>query len=274
MGCFFGAFVMFIGSLLPMFLMFVGVNLITVLLVGLGQAHFIHCYIYQFRAKQVDMDKVMKWIAGLTVAGLGCWWLGDDVMIPAALIFILHQFFDDFYLYRKQTQRLDVVQLGLVLVACLTMSMFGLQPVAQVLAAGLMLLALFVGMIGKQKVVFWTLTIPFALPLFYVLLDYHEKDWLIPLGIIILSHYLRWMMYIYQMQRQERKWGFLTEALILNVIFLLYALATLFANHSEGLNLVLQGLFSIQAFVVWTMAHIASTIRPRLLPNRYEKQVF
>ncbi|HID37354.1 MAG TPA: hypothetical protein EYP39_08300 [Ghiorsea sp.] len=262
---------MLIGSLLPLMLMFFGANMITVLLVGLGQAHFIHCYIYQFRAKQVDMDKVVKWVAGLSLAGVGCWWLGDDVMIPAALVFILHQFSDDFYLYRKQVQRLDVVQLVLVLMACLSLAMFELNTMAQTLAAALMVVALLVGFIGKQKVVFWTLTIPFALPLFYVLQNYQARDWLIPLGIIILSHYLRWMMYVYQTRAQEQKWGFVTEALILNAIFLLYALATMFGGHSEWLNVLLQGLFSIQAFVVWTMAHIFSTIRPRLFTKKARK---
>ncbi len=262
---------MLVGSLLPMLLMFFGANVITVLLVGLGQAHFIHCYIYQFRAKQVDVDKVIKWIVGLTLAGMGCWWLGDDVMIPAALIFILHQFFDDFYLYRQKVQCLDIVQLALVLGACFSLAAFELNFFTQILAAGLMVLAIVAGFVGKPKVVFWTLTIPFSIPLFYVLLDYQERDWLIPLGIIILSHYLRWVMYIYQTRTVEHKWSFVTEAMILNAIFLLYALAMLFGGGSEGLNMLLQGLFSIQAFVVWTMAHIASTIRPRLVMNRHKK---
>ncbi len=256
---------MVLGSLFPLLLAFVGVNLMTLLLVGLGQAHFIHCYIYQYRAHKMDADFWLKLVLGLSAAAVACFYLGDDVMIPAILIFILHQFFDDLYLYKRQAGMYDYIQLGLVLCACFCLSTFGVETWARQLAALLMGMGLLVGLFAKQRNTLLTLTIPFGLPLFYVVLDYQAEDWLIPAGIIIVSHYLRWTMYIYQTRTKAQQWVFLTESLILNSIFMLYAAATVLGGHSENLSMVLQGLFSIQAFVIWTMGHIASTIRPRLL---------
>ncbi len=256
---------MLIGALLPLLLMFFGVHMVTVLLVGLGQAHFIHCYVYQYRAGKMDADFFAKWVFGLTTAGAACFLLGDDVIIPAALIFILHQFFDDMYLYRKSISRTDYAQLGLVLTACATIALFEADTVAHQIAAVAMLLSLGIGLIAKERHIFWTLSIPFGLPLFYVLWNYQQGDWLIPLGIIIMSHYLRWLIHVYQHRSDTQKPVFFTEALILNMMFVLYAVATVSGVYHETLSQLLQGLFSLQAFVIWTMAHIASTMRPRWL---------
>ncbi len=254
---------MLIGALLPLLLMFFGVNIVTVLLVGLGQAHFVHCYVYQYRAGKMDADFFAKWVFGLTSAGAACFYLGDDVMIPAALVFILHQFFDDMYLYRKSTSRTDYIQLGLVLMACATIAVFEEHTIARQIAAAAMLLSFGIGLIAKERHIFWTLSLPFGVPLLYVLWNYQQGDWLIPLGIIIVSHYLRWLIYVYQSRNDAQKPMFFTEALILNAMFVLYAVATVSGQYNEMLSMALQGLFSLQAFVIWTMAHIASTIRPR-----------
>jgi len=249
-------------------LMIFGVDVMTVLLVGLGQAHFIHCYIYQYRAKLMDIDFLFKLGLGLSSAGLACYYLGDDVMIPAAIIFIIHQFFDDLYLYHKQADKYDYTQLVLVASSCLAVSLFEQEPWAQQISIMMITVAFIVGLMAQRRVILYTLTIPFGIALFYVLWDYQPKDWLIPLGTIIISHYLRWMIHVYQTRPQQGEWSFLTESLILNVLFLLYAFATVLGAHGEYLSTALQALFSLQAFVIWTMAHIASTIRPRII-NRF-----
>jgi uncharacterized membrane protein len=262
-GVFSGRIIMALGSLLPLLLTFSGVHVVMLLLVGLGQAHFIHCYIYQYRAKKMDVDFFFKLLFGLLGAGIACLYLGDDVMIPAILIFILHQFFDDLYLYKRSANVWDYAQLSLVLMACFSLSTFGLEAWGKQLAAVLMAIGIVIGLLAEQRSTLITLSLPFGIPLYYVLMDYQAKDWLIPAGIIIVSHYLRWLVYVYQTRVQGQKWVFLTEALILNSICLLYAIATVFGGHSDYLTMLLQGLFSTQAFVIWTMAHIASTVRPR-----------
>jgi hypothetical protein len=259
-----GHIIMALGSLLPLLLTCSSVHMVMLLLVGLGQAHFVHCYIYQYRAKKMDIDFWFKLLLGLALSAIACVYLGDHVMIPAILIFILHQFFDDLYLHQKQAGVGDYTQLVLVLLACFFLSVFGLQAWGRQLAVALVGVAILVGLFAKQRHTLITLSLPFGLPLLYVSQNYHAKDWLIPAGIIIVSHYLRWLIYIYQTRAQAQKWAFLTEALMLNSIGLLYAVATVFGGHSEHLNLLLQGLFSTQAFVIWTMGHIASTVRPRL----------
>jgi len=260
-----------VGALLPLTLIFFGVNMVTVLLVGLGQAHFIHCYIYQYRAKHMNADFFLKLGLGLSSAGLACYYLGDDVMIPAAIIFIIHQFFDDLYLYHKQADKYDYAQLVLVALSCLAVSLFAQIPWAQQASMMMITAALIVGLMTHRRIILYTLTIPFGIALFYVLWDYQPKGWLIPLGTIIISHYLRWMIHVYQTRPREGKWAFLTESSILNVLFLLYAFATVVGAHGEYLSTALQGLFSLQAFVIWTMAHIASTIRPSII-NRFSNR--
>jgi len=254
-----------IGALLPIALIFFGVNIVTVLLVGLGQAHFIHCYIYQYRAKRMDIDFFFKLGFGLSSAGLACYYLGDDVMILAAIIFIIHQFFDDLFLYKKKADYYDYVQLVLVASSCLGVSLFEQNLWVQQASMMMITVAFIVGLLAHRWIILCTLTIPFGLALFYVLLDYQTKDWLIPLGTIIISHYLRWMIHVYQTRPQQGKWAFLTESLILNVLFVLYALTTVLGAHGEYLSMALQALFSLQAFVIWTMGHIASTMRPSII---------
>ena len=266
MGGFLGVIVVALGSVLPLLLTLASVHHVTLLLVGMGQAHFIHCYIYQYRAHKMDADFWLKLALGLSAAAVACFYLGDAVMIPAILIFILHQFFDDLYLYKQQAGTLDYIQLALVLGACFCLSAFGMEAWARQLAVLLVGAGMLAGLLTRQRHTLLTLTLPFGLPLLYVVWDYQAEDWLIPAGIIIVSHYLRWMIYVYQTQPQTRRNIFFVESLILNSVLMLYAIATLLGGHGEHLSMVLQGLFSTQAFVIWTMGHIASTIRPRLVP--------